>query len=85
MSLTSFSLANLGDFTGPIELQEETMFSVSISGTTAFVAERSLDNGATWVASADTFSANTVRNIQGHGLFRIRTTAGGALTVQYLR
>ena len=85
MSLTSFSLANLGDFTGPIELQEETILSVSISGTTAFVAERSLDNGVTWVASADTFSANTVRNIQGHGLFRIRTTAGGALTVQYLR
>ena len=85
MSLTSFSLANSGDFTGSIELQEETLLSVSISGTTAFVAERSLDNGATWVASADTFSANTVRNIQGHGLFRIRTTAGGALTVQYLR
>lgn len=85
MSLTSFSLANSGDFTGSIELQEETLLSVSISGTTAFVAERSLDNGATWVASADTFTANTVRNIQGHGLFRIRTTAGGALTVQYLR
>ena len=85
MSLTSFSLANSGDFTGSIELQEETLLSVSISGTTAFVAERSLDNGATWVASADTFTANTVRNIQGHGLFRIRTTAGVALTVQYLR
>lgn len=85
MSLTSFNLTTSGDIAGPVEIQEETLLSVSISGSTAFAAERSLDNGATWVASADTFSANTVRNIQGHGLFRIRTTAGGALTVQYLR
>jgi hypothetical protein len=85
LSLTSFSLTDSGTFAGPIELQEETILSVSISGSTAFVAERSLDNGATWVASADTFTANTVRNIQGHGLFRIRITTGGALTVQYLR
>lgn len=83
MIFSSFTLTASGNIAGPIET--ETPLAMSINGNVTFVAERSLDNGASWVPSSETIVTNTVRNLSGPGLFRIRATGAGSTVVQFLK
>jgi hypothetical protein len=83
MIFSSFTLTAVGNIAGPIEIA--TPLAMSINGNVTFAAERSLDNGLTWVASSETITTNTVRNLSGPGLFRIRATSTGSTVVQFLK
>jgi hypothetical protein len=83
MIFSSYTLTANGNIAGPIEI--ETPLAMSINGTVTFVAERSLDGGTSWVASSETITTNTVRNLSGPGLFRIRATGAGSTVVQFLK
>ena len=83
MIFSTYTLTASGNIAGPIEI--ETPLAMSISGNVTFVAERSLDNGASWVASSETIVTNTVRNLSVPGLFRIRSNGTGSTVVQFLK